>query len=182
MGCALELLHRDHPEDLSIREVSRRAGVSSGAPYHHFGDKPGLLAACARVGWEELIERLEAVDEELAIEVQLTRCAQVYFDYAFANAGCYRLMMSRLFYDVERFVELDELRARAMGGIIDRIARSGAVGREPAVLKARGLGLWSALHGYAILRLDGSVKGMPTPARQRDDLVALAVRMALLSP
>lgn len=143
---------------------------------------PSRLAACARVGWEELIERLEALDEELAIADQLTRCAQVYLDYALANAGCYRLMMSRLFYDVERFVELDELRARAMGGIIDRIARSGAVGREPAVLKARGIGLWSTLHGYAILRLDGSVKGMPAPTRQRDDLVALAVRMALLSP
>jgi AcrR family transcriptional regulator len=182
VACALELLHRDHPEDLSIREVARRAGVSSGAPYHHFGDKPGLLAACARVGWEELIARLEALDEELAVEDQLTRCAQVYLDYALSNAGCYRLMMSRLFYDVERFVELEELRARAMGGILDRIARSGAVGREPAVLKARGIGLWSALHGYAILRLDGSVKGLPKPTQQRDDLVALAVRMALLSP
>lgn len=180
VACALELLHRDHPEDLSIREVARRAGVSSGAPYHHFGDKPALLAACARVGWEALIERLESIDHEPSIERQLARCAEAYLDYAFANAGCYRLMMSRLFYDVERFGELDELRARAMGGVIDRIARSGAVSRDPAVLKSRGVGLWSMLHGYAILRLDGSVKGLPTPTQQRDDLVALAVRMTLL--
>ena len=106
----------------------------------------------------------------------------MYLDYALTNAGCYRLMMSRLFYDVERFAELDELRARAMGGIIDRIARSNAVGTDAAVLKARGIGLWSMLHGYAVLRLDGSVTGKPKPARQRDELVALAVRMTLLPP
>lgn len=182
VACALELLHHDHPEDLSIREVARRAGVSSGAPYHHFGDKPELLAACARVGWEDLITRLEAIDRGPAIEHQLTRCAQAYLDYALTNAGCYRLMMSRLFYDVERFAELDELRARAMGGILERIARSGAVGHDAALLKARGVGLWSMLHGYAVLRLDGSVTGKPRPARQRDDVVALAVRMTLLPP
>ncbi|ACY18612.1 TetR/AcrR family transcriptional regulator [Haliangium ochraceum] len=179
---ALELLHRDHPEDLSIREVARRAGVSSGAPYHHFGDKPGLLAACARVGWEVLIARLEELDDASGIEQQLGHCADIYLDYALGNAGCYRLMMSRLFYDVERYRELDELRARAMGGVIARIERSGVVGDDPALLRARGIGLWSMLHGYAILRLDGSVKGVPTPQQQRDELVALAIRMALLSP
>lgn len=176
----MELLHRDHPEDLSIREVARRAGVSSGAPYHHFGDKPGLLAACARVGWEALIECLEAVDHEPSIEQQLTDSIEAYLEYALGNAGCYRLMMSRLFHDVERYYELDDLRARAMGGVTDRIARSGVVGCDPAVLLARGVGLWSIVHGYAILRLDGSIKGVPTLQQQMDDVVALAVRMALL--
>nr|WP_255216367.1 TetR/AcrR family transcriptional regulator [Pseudenhygromyxa sp. WMMC2535] len=174
------MLHRDHPDDLSIREVARRAGVSSGAPYHHFGDKPGLLAACAKVGWEALIQDLEALDHAPPIDEQLSHCSAAYLGYAFANAGCYRLMMSRLFYDVERFSELDELRARAMGGIIQRIADSGAIGHDQALLKARGIGVWSVLHGYAILRLDGSLKGEPTPAEQQAELVTLAIRMALL--
>ena len=179
MTCALELLHRDHPEDLSIREVARLAGVSSGAPYHHFGDKPGLLAACARVGWGELIERLEAITRG-TVERQLTRCAQAYLDYALGNAGCYRLMMSRLFYDVERFADLDELRARAMGGITRRIAAAGVLGDDPVQLESRGIALWSMIHGYAILRLDGSLVGLPTPAQQQAGVVTLAVRMALL--
>lgn len=176
----MELLHRDHPEDLSIREVARRAGVSSGAPYHHFGDKAGLLAACAAMGWQDLMERLEAVDHEQSIEEQLLGCSEVYLDFAFTNAGCYRLMMSRLFLDVTRFAELEELRNGTMKRIIERIARSGVVGDDAAVLEARGIGLWSMVHGYAILRLDNSLVGKPTPAQQRDDLVRLGVRMALL--
>jgi len=179
--CALELLNRDHPEDLSIREVARRAGLSSGAPYHHFGDKPGLLAACAEVGWSELTAVLEAVEGSDPIERQLAAIAHVYLDYALANAGCYRLMMSRLFYDEQRYQTLKQLRDDAMGGVTARIARAGAVGEDPQVLKARGIGLWSMLHGYATLRLDGSLKGLPTPEQQRRGVVELAVRMALLA-
>src|SRR5262245_27450164 len=37
---------------LSLREVARRAGVSHGAPAHHFRDKAGLLTALATQGFE----------------------------------------------------------------------------------------------------------------------------------
>lgn len=181
MECALELLNHDHPEDLSIREVARRARVSSGTPYHHFGDKPGLLAACAMVGWKALVERVEAIGHERPIEEQLGCCAKVYLDYALANAGCYRLMMSRLFYDSKRYPELYDLRVRAMDDLIDRLARSDALGHDLAVLKARGVGLWSMLHGYVMLRLDGSVKGTPEePEQGRVEFLELVVRVALL--
>jgi AcrR family transcriptional regulator len=50
---ALELL-RDRPaEQLSVREVAQRVGVSHQAPYVHFGDRRGFLAAIAGVGLEE---------------------------------------------------------------------------------------------------------------------------------
>ncbi len=56
---ALGLLNTVHPEDLSIREVARRAELSSGAPYHHFKTKTDLLAACAVVAWTDLCDQLE---------------------------------------------------------------------------------------------------------------------------
>ena len=173
--CALELLHRDHPEDLSIREVARRAGVSSGAPYHHFGDKPGLLASCAEVGWRELIARIDAVDPSRSTSEQLAARAHVYLAYAFEQPGCYRLMMSRLFYDAERFPQLLELRSQAIAGVLALIAR--VVG--PAEVKSRGVAVWSMLHGFAVLRLDGSAVGAPDPDAQVDAIVRQAVRLAL---
>src|SRR5215207_9150348 len=45
---------------LSLREVARRAGVSHGAPAHHFGDKAGLLTALATQGFELLGDEMEA--------------------------------------------------------------------------------------------------------------------------
>ena len=50
---ALELL-RDRPaEELSIRLVAQRVGVSHQAPYVHFGDRRRFLAAVAGAGLEE---------------------------------------------------------------------------------------------------------------------------------
>lgn len=50
---ALELL-RDRPaEQLSIRLVAQRVGVSHQAPYVHFGDRRRFLAAVAGAGLEE---------------------------------------------------------------------------------------------------------------------------------
>ena len=179
VASALELLHRDHPEDLSIREVARLAGASSGAPYHHFGDKTGLLAACAMVGWKELIAQLEAPSSAVPVVEQLQAQGQAYLDYALHKPGRYRLMMSRLFQDPERFSELREQRALAMRGVLHLIAQSGTAGTDPVVIKQRGVATWSMLHGYALLCLDGSIRPLPT-ASQQAEAVRLAMRMALL--
>lgn len=48
---------------LSLREVARVAGVSHGAPYHHFADKDELLAA---LGTESLRRFVEAQREAVA--------------------------------------------------------------------------------------------------------------------
>ena len=48
VAAALELLERG--EELSLRAVARRAGVSHTAPYHHFRDRRGLVAAVALEG------------------------------------------------------------------------------------------------------------------------------------
>src|SRR5258708_27647862 len=43
---------------VSLRRVAREAGVSPGAPYHHFADRSALLAAIAARGSERLEQRL----------------------------------------------------------------------------------------------------------------------------
>lgn len=49
---ALELLADCPAEQLSIREVAQRVGVSHQAPYVHFGDRRHFLAAVAGAGLE----------------------------------------------------------------------------------------------------------------------------------
>jgi AcrR family transcriptional regulator len=51
---ALELVAEGGTTSITLRQVARRAGVSPGAPYHHFTDKSALLAEIARIGFEEL--------------------------------------------------------------------------------------------------------------------------------
>ena len=47
-------------EDLSLRELARRAGVSHAAPRRHFADKQALLDALATDGFERLGRELDA--------------------------------------------------------------------------------------------------------------------------
>jgi len=47
-----------------LRDIARRAGVSPGAPYHHFPDKDALLAAVAGECAEHLLDALEAAVAE----------------------------------------------------------------------------------------------------------------------
>ena len=177
--CTLALLNVSQPEALSVREVARQAGVSSGAPYHHFGDKTGLLAACAEVGWLDLLARLEAVDPTAALDVQLQNQARVYVTFALERPGPYRLMMSSVLDDQRRFSHLAAYRARAMRSMLTLIALSGAAGTDAVRIKQRGVAVWSLLHGYAILKLDGAIA-----ARAADGttsaVLQLAVRAALL--
>ncbi|MGW0732079.1 TetR/AcrR family transcriptional regulator [Streptomyces sp. NPDC002851] len=44
---ALEVLDERGPEQVSVREVARRAGVSPGAPFRHFADREALMTAVA---------------------------------------------------------------------------------------------------------------------------------------
>jgi len=175
---ALDALNTVHPEDLSIREVARRAELSSGAPYHHFKTKTDLLAACAVVAWTDLCEQLEDDGGNGPLD-QLLERAKTYLAYARANPGPYQLITSRLFVDVERFPEIVELRARAMGGIITLILAA----REPSIdrlsAKFLGVSMWSLLHGH--LMLNNETSGLlDSQATLDDEIARLAAQMAQL--
>jgi len=57
---ALALLDEIGPEELTLREVARRAGVSHAAPYRHYADKRALLTALAVEGIGLLAATIEA--------------------------------------------------------------------------------------------------------------------------
>lgn len=155
VAIALDLLDHHHPEDLSLREVARRAGLTSGAPAHHFGNKLGLLAACAEVAWSELCTRMEAVGEGAEPDQALRSKVQAYVDYAIEHPGPYRLITSRRFEDAEHFVQITEWRKRAIHTIIALIPPDPS---DPKLPWRRAAAVWALLHGHVTLVLDGAVE------------------------
>ena len=57
---AIQLLAERGLTHISLREVARKAGVSHNAPYHHFGDKQGLLKAVTARSLENLLKAVAA--------------------------------------------------------------------------------------------------------------------------
>src|SRR5258708_15858992 len=64
----LELLSEGGAQELDLRKVARRAGVSHAAPYRHFADKQALIAAINEEGFHWLADRIQATFPELPDE------------------------------------------------------------------------------------------------------------------
>jgi AcrR family transcriptional regulator len=50
----VDVIDKQGIDALNLRGLALLAGVSSGAPYHHFADRGELLAAIAQEGFESL--------------------------------------------------------------------------------------------------------------------------------
>jgi AcrR family transcriptional regulator len=90
LAAALDLV--DDGVDPSLRAVARRAGVSPGAPYHHFASKADLLAEVATEGFEALAEEQAAVVADGAD--RLETLVATYVRFARSHRTHYRVMFS----------------------------------------------------------------------------------------
>ncbi|MBL8919986.1 MAG: TetR/AcrR family transcriptional regulator [Myxococcaceae bacterium] len=154
---AVELVEGSSPEELTLREVSRRVGVNHRAAYRHFKDKTALLAAVAEDGYRAL---LDAMDQALAkaprtnAEERLMALAVAYVSFAIDQPARYRIMFGRRLNEDGRFPTLEELVGRAYAVLAGEL-RAGQVSRQFHLTPVRELvfGFWSLTHGFASLAI-----------------------------
>lgn len=87
-----EIIAEGGIEAFSLRAAAKRAGVSAGAPAHHFGSTKGLLTEVALLAFERLGQSLEKVgpSDNAALEFRALALALVTF--ALDHPGHFRLM------------------------------------------------------------------------------------------
>ncbi|MFD9701666.1 TetR/AcrR family transcriptional regulator [Lentzea sp. NPDC059081] len=170
LASALELVEASGTEQLSLRAVARKAGVSPNAPYNHYADKAALLAALAVHSLEQVKESMIAAattaahgDEIVAITVAAVR-------YALAHPGLYRLTVAHMCGDDPQ-VRAAEEAVRAV------VAGSVAITTGGAAADALCAGVWALAQGLTLLLVDGSVK--PAPHQTVDDFVRATVQATL---
>jgi AcrR family transcriptional regulator len=149
---ALRMLREVPPEELSMRELARRLGVSLGAPHHHFADKDELFAAIAQLAFAELASSIAArLPNEPEPRAQLVLAARVYLAFAQAEPMRYRVMYLPQLADRSRFAALHETGGQALSLLGAGFMRAGV---PEARAHARAIACWSTLHGFAMLRLE----------------------------
>jgi AcrR family transcriptional regulator len=170
LDAALTLIDRDGPEGFTLRGAAREAGVTSGAPYHHFPDKEALIAALAEEGFARLGSAIEAAGAGLAEPAaRAHEMAVAYVRFAAAHPTHFRVMMGR---DAGRAMKNPALAKAARSAyevmrdavVADAESKADAALREELVL-----GSWSLVHGLAFLVIDGHVRGKEW--RQKEPLV-----------
>jgi len=147
---AAESIIADHGiEGFSLREAARRAGVSPGAPAHHFGTAKGLLTEVALIGYAELGRYLARdATSDLAV------LGAAYIRFALDYPGQFRLMFRNDLVNREdpryRVVSSQALRPFATAAAAFHKEKANKVLSQPESIFA----VWSAIHGMAHLVLE----------------------------
>jgi AcrR family transcriptional regulator len=150
IAAARRLLEAEGPEALSLRATAREAGVSPAAPYHHFKDKDGLLAAVAEEGYAELADDLRRV-ADLAPDGkgQMTATSVAYAGFAIRRRRLYRVMAQM----ARRGEYGAEGTAQAAVAMLMHKAAAQSCGPDasPRDVQLALLAAWGAAHGLADL-------------------------------
>lgn len=79
-------------ENLSLRDVARRLGVSHQAPYKHYANRHVLLAEVMRRSFEHFAKHLDSRERSEPAHEDMSSMGHAYLKYARENPLEYRLM------------------------------------------------------------------------------------------
>lgn len=150
---ALEIIGENGVEELSLREVARRLGVSHQAPYKHYPSRDHLLAEIVSRSFDDFARHLDARPRHEDPSDDLGEMGRAYLSYAIAYPLHYRLMFGTPLPDVDEHPEMMAKARHAFSLLRDCISQlhalrsSPASEAPPAALDA--LFVWSTVHGLA---------------------------------
>jgi AcrR family transcriptional regulator len=151
IAAARQVLETARPEEITLKSLALRLGVTQPAPYRHFANRDALLAAVAADGFERFRGALIAARNEAGENEAFLQTCLAYLEFARANRGVYRLMFaSRLLREAD-----DEPLDRAASAAFDFLLEGVSKSAPPARVRAIAVWIWSTLHGLAMLEAEG---------------------------
>ena len=161
-------------EELTMREVARRAGVSHAAPYHHFKDKAAIINALALESDARLEIAMRAAMKGLPTpQARLSAIGVAYVVHAFEHQNEFRMLFRR---DVKTILEPPCLPTEGSYTVllecVTQCLKDGVI--HFSDVETGALYMWSLVHGLATLIVDGPLHDTIQNKRQAK---ALAVRL-----
>ncbi|MGC4960271.1 TetR/AcrR family transcriptional regulator [Gordonia sp. DT101] len=160
----VELLEERGIDAVGVRAVSRRAGVSHGAPRRYFPSHRSLLAAIARTGIIDFVGVVRPIlaDATTPPRTRLIDSGEAYLDFAHRRPAMFDLMTRHDLLD-RAGADLRSLTLPLMADL-HAVVMEGTAGDTDDRL--RTLALWASIHGIAVLASNQAFAlypGIPTP-------------------
>jgi AcrR family transcriptional regulator len=183
LQAATRIAARDGLQGLTLRAVAREAGVSHAAPAHHFGDVTGLISELAAIAFRRFSAALsEAAASASSPDEAAEGRARAYVGFARDNPCLFQLMFRTERLDHSR----PALREAAENAFLNLAKVVGARRHETVTPENLTLAqaadiarMWSMVHGFAMLYLDGRLRdildGLP-PGTTAEALLAAMLR------
>jgi AcrR family transcriptional regulator len=173
---AVSVIDEQGIDALNLRGLALAAGVSSGAPYHHFAGRTELLAAIAQEGFEMLEKAMieEGASSTGDSSARLAALGRAYVMFATSHPGYFRVMFRGELYNkaVSGPTFAGDRAFQLLCEAIEACQRADTAPKgdpKPWVLHA-----WAMVHGLATLLVDGGLSRAGIPL---DQLVPLMTRL-----
>ncbi|GAB5546068.1 MAG: TetR/AcrR family transcriptional regulator [Sandaracinaceae bacterium] len=159
---AAEVAATEGREKLSLRQLARRVGVTHAAVYRHFKNKDALLAAVADQGFASLDEAMESALAEAKGGTPRERFRALgvaYVRFAVAQPTLFHLMFRRETVTSESGeLQLPDTAKRPFMRVAMQVGSMLAETGSPRSPQLVALTLWSAMHGFAALWIQGPME------------------------
>jgi len=154
-------------EAVTLRAVGARLGVSRTALYRHFADKSALLAAVAREGFRRFGDDLSRAWKSAGGgRAGFTAMGRAYVAFALANSAHYRVMFGDFRHLCGRDPALLAEASASFQVLVDALValQQEAIVRPDDTQRLAHF-IWAAVHGVAMLAIDGQLGPDPAAAR-----------------
>lgn len=166
LDAGIELARTGGPDAVVLREATRRAGVVPNAAYRHFASRQELLEAVRAAGLSALAAAMEAElarldhvqDAAVYARASLRAVGAGYLEFAQVEPGWFRTAFSAADPSADAPAAAKAGASglnpfQLLGAALDRLVEAGVLApqRRPG---AEYLA-WSAVHGLALLIIDG---------------------------
>lgn len=161
LEAATELLaEKENPEEVSVRAVTARAGVSPTALYLHFEGREELVRAVSEECFAELGAELRASAVAAGDDprVRLVAMGHAYLRFARERPGHYAVLFQRHLTTLEPDEEGPMIGMDVFDLLVEAIRRCG-VGEEDAF--DDGILIWMSMHGR--VSVASAMPGFPFP-------------------
>lgn len=182
LKAAMTLLDETGAAGVTIRGIARRTGVAHSAPANHFASRRALLTVLAAEIFISLERRIQSklLASSSGPEHRIRCFSDTIIDYGLKYPNRFRLLWSRDLLD-----NTDEALNSAMDKIYDSLVSELSVIASPRVsVESQAISLWSLVHGYVCMRLDGNLvsKTDEITGEPRHRAIITALLDGLLSP
>lgn len=158
LDTAAAMIAENGVENLTIRGLAQRIGVSHTASYRHFATKNALLAAVAEDGFNRLVARLRAIREAQPADplLALSRMFTAYVEFAVENPTHYRLMYGEEVFNRQEYPELTAVSRQVFSEVYLVVTQ----GQQAHLIKPTppiriACTCWAMAHGVSLLILNG---------------------------
>jgi AcrR family transcriptional regulator len=159
IDAAVQLVEEGGPDNVSVREAAKRAGVSAGAPFRHFNNKTALMTAVAEQAMSrfrsEIVEAVENIPTDDPIE-RFAAVGVAYLRWAIRNPTHFQIISTRRLIDWDSSESLrrdnEAVRSLLEGSMIEAQQRSMLRSNDIADTQIAGRAL---VYGLARMCIDG---------------------------